>query len=345
VASDHPDSYFRLPRSTLEAVRDGEVSWFDWAIYVWLATNAEYQTGLIRTCAPNVANECRQSVHMVRKAFSRLRSQTRWIYYDDRSGKRGVFPIGIYGLKLPDGLSTPSAEEWENPTFATCLAAEGGPAARDWTKVWIRFTEDRRRSQLVLGESSVQSSGESNGDRTGETSERKQPTEKTAGKEPITEVPVESSGEASGEASGDTPGLGQDQVPARHPIEEEEKEKEHTYRPPVSVSPSSIHTDARDWRIWGEYGKRYEQKSGGIVPGHSARKAPENLRLIREQLDALRKSDTTQEEYEALLGECLDRYFEQDDKFVVDADWNLATFAGRLPKILKEIRAESRRAG
>lgn len=99
-----------------------------------------------------------------------------------------------------------------------------------------------------------------------------------------------------------------------------------------------VHSSAVEWTIWGEYVKRYEAHSQGIFPGHSSKGALTTLKNIRRQLDHLRKPTTSPEDYMALACDAMDRFFEMEDQFVVESDYALATFASRLPRILKQLR-------
>ena len=193
--------YLRLRRGIRDHVQRRRLTWTQANVFVWLCLDAEPRTGIVYSCAPHFSSAYDVSVHVVRKAFRHL-LRLEWIYYEEWRGHRGVYPIGIYKYPLPEGIYTPSAEEW----CAWRLATEDSHRAHRWVSRWVSHATDGQVKRDLSGESRGQSRGESPG--------VSQPGDKTGENRHHEDL----SGESRGQSPGAPPGEGG----ASHPIEEEE---------------------------------------------------------------------------------------------------------------------------
>lgn len=323
--------FYRLPLASIEAVKDGSLSLFEWSLFVWCAANANYETGIVRTCAPHLAQEMGASVVTIRKALRKLR-ENGWIFYT--TVKRGLYPIGIHDYQLPDEKRTPTADEWHlQYGKSVTLISEGPSEINLWINLWINLISEMSGSQMFLRTSQGQSGGQS---------KKAAKARRTTG----TNVAVGPSGGQSDGASSDqsaipvapeTPNVDIDlrQIPTHMTIESD--------RTGELVGRVLHGTNNMDGKIWSLYEKKYRGRTrSGILPGHSKKECTDSIARIRYMLDPMRAEGTTDEAYLKLLGDAFDIYFKQNDSFVASdgVRWNLQTFVSRLPGILEKLEGK-----
>jgi len=304
-------------------VKDGELTFTEWSLFVWLASHADYTTGIVRTSAPLLADETGSSVVTIRKTLRKLRTKD-WIFYTtDKS--RSQYPIGIYGYVLGDGTRTPSPNEWRLHYGKSVTLIS---ASHSWINVWINVNNEFSVGQLGLRESADQCDGPS----AVAAKSRRTTTEKAHPPSPPGQCE-----RPSGDQSSFSAALENANVDLRS-----DQGSTHTKRVCDSTGKlegeSSSSTNNLNGKIWDLYERKYRERTRSrIKPGHSRRESSKSIEDIRYVLDDLRKDTTTDEGYMRLLGDALDIYFRQSDNYVSTAKWNLKVFVARLPGILEEI--------
>jgi len=310
--------YLRLRRGILTHVLDGDVSWFDASVFIWLALEASASSGIVRTCAPNIANQYRLSVHRVRKTFRRLRNKIGWIYYDERQGHRGVFPVGIYKYPLPDGVYTPSREEWSEALTRSSLAPQEGG---DWTKVWILLVATWRKSENEQSQSKGTSGGES--------SESPEPTEMTG----PSVHPAVGSGTSSGASEDQSP----DHDPAHRSYEEEEVPQGGGV-PRISETGSQLGD-----RILGGLKEQYSEHYPAPLP-YSVRWGPKQMgSLLSYAHETSRLSgcpNPSEEVVDGFLQDCFTAYLRDGCAFNRKVNHRFSTFVENIGQYANQILEE-----
>jgi hypothetical protein len=325
--------FYRLPLATIDAVRDGALTLFEWSILTWLAANADYKTGLVRTSAPHLADELAASVASIRKCLRKLRAND-WIFYS--TAKRGLYPIGIYGFLIGEHGRTATANEWRlkyGKSFR--LISEGSAQINLWINLWISLNNEFSGGQLSLREPEDQSRGQS------AVAAKARRLKADNGNVPP--PPGQSHGQSHGQS--DIPPT----LENPHVEVDYRSDPTHTEDRGGSagelVGEVSSSTNNLDKKIWTLYERKYQKRTkSGIRPSHSRKDAEKSIREIRYVLDDLRGDGTSDEQYLRLLADAFDLYFRQRDPFVSSetVKWNLSTFVARLPGILEEI--EQRKA-
>jgi hypothetical protein len=316
--------FYRLPLETIDAVKDGELTFSEWSLFIWLASNADYKTGLVRTSAPHLADGTGASVVTIRKALRKLRGEG-WIFYTTVKS-RSHYPIGIYNYSLGGGGRTATQNEWRlHYGKSTTLIS----ASHSWINVWINVNNEFSSGQIPLRESADQSGGQS---------VRAAKVRRITGEVPAPpEAPGQSDGPSADQsmypATAENPNVDLRSERSTHAAFDQHRTGELR----GEVSPNTINLDGQ---IWDLYERKYRERTrSGINPGHSRKDADKAIKAIRYVLDPMRKSATTDDGYLRLLGDALDIYFRQQDEHVtkVSVKWNLQTFVARLPGILEEI--------
>jgi hypothetical protein len=126
--------FSKIRTGILDHIQDGKMCPFDLGIYVFLHLRADWNTGIVQTCAATIAYQFNDAslTKQVQRSLRRLRDHG-YVNYREGTGKRGRYPILLHKYRVAVGeLIGRELNAWKNGDL---VKPEYEPAGGDGTVV------------------------------------------------------------------------------------------------------------------------------------------------------------------------------------------------------------------
>jgi hypothetical protein len=150
------ERYVPIRPGIMEHLLRGDISAFEFGVYVMVHLQADFSTGVWRGSAPRILNSAPRGADLrrVQRAIEHL-AEIGWLKPFTSQGKRGNYPVLINKFTVRSGaltgmrLNAFKSLSWRSPVYESCAESDAEGVAQDAPIQEVRSKEGRKPQHPV----------------------------------------------------------------------------------------------------------------------------------------------------------------------------------------------------